>query len=226
MWPIEQTPLGRVAVAPDAPVFCTSLDYDGKIREELTRFVSERFGIDTVLSTCTQVHGVNVERAAGGENPRACDAMWSDRRGVSIGIKIADCLPVTMLDPTRFIIANIHSGWRSAAAQITSQTLDALARSSSFDPSTARAYLGPSIRVCCFEVGEEVAAQFDEPFIDRTHAKPHVDLVAMTRTTLRARGFADENISDSELCTRCEGSIFHSYRRDGTGGRNLQVVAQ
>ncbi len=226
MWAIEPTRLGRIAVAPNAPVFCTSLDYDGKIREDLTRFVSERFGIDTVLSTCTQVHGVNVERAAGGENPRACDAMWSDRRGVSIGIKIADCLPVTMIDSARSIIANIHSGWRSAAARITSRTLDALERSSSFDPSSAHAYLGPSIRVCCFEVGEEVAAQFDESFIDRTRAKPHVDLVAMTRAILRARGFAEDNISDSGLCTRCDGSIFHSFRRDGTGGRNLQVVAQ
>ena len=226
MWTIEPSPLGRIAVALNAPVFCTSLDYDGKIRGDLVRVIRERFGIDTTLSTCTQVHGVNVERAAGGENPRACDAMWSERRGVSIGIKIADCLPVTMFDPSHSIIANIHSGWRGAAQQITSQTLDALARSSSFDPSSARAYLGPSIRVCCFEVGEEVAAQFDESFIDRTHAKPHVDLVAMTRAILRARGFADENISDSELCTRCEGSIFHSYRRDGTGGRNLQLVAQ
>jgi YfiH family protein len=226
MWVIEPSPLGRIAVAPDAPVFCTSLDYDGKIRDDLTRFVSERFGIDTVLSTCTQVHGVNVERAAGGENPRACDAMWSERRGVSIGIKIADCLPVTMIDPPHSIIANIHSGWRGAAAQITSRTLDALERSSSFDASSAHAYLGPSIRVCCFEVGEEVAAQFDDAFIDRAHAKPHIDLPAMTRAILRTRGFADEHLSDSEICTRCEGSIFHSFRRDGSGGRNLQVVAQ
>ena len=34
-------------------------------------------------------------------------------------------------------------------------------------------------------------------------------------------------ISDSEMCTRCEGSIFHSYRRDGAGkGRNLVLVSQ
>ncbi len=227
MWPIESSPLGRVAVAPNATVFCTSRDYDGKLRDELTQFVRERFGIESVLSTCTQVHGVNVERAAGGENPRQCDAMWSDRRGVSIGIKIADCLPVTMVDPALSIIANIHSGWRGAAQRIVSQTLDALERSTAFDASSSLSFLGPSIRVCCFEVGEEVAAQFDEPFIDRTHAKPHVDLPAMTRAILRERGFADERISDSELCTRCEGSIFHSYRRDGKGGgRNLQIVAQ
>ena len=226
MWKIEPSPIGRIAVAPNAPVFCTTLDYDGKIRPELVQLVRDRFGIDTTLSTCTQVHGVHVERAAGGENPRQCDAMWSDRRGVSIGIKIADCLPVTMIDPSHSIIANVHSGWRGAAQQIVSHTLDALERASQFDASTASAFLGPSIRVCCFEVGDEVAAQFEDAFIDRTHAKAHVDLVAMTRAILRARGFSDDRISDSELCTRCEGSIFHSFRRDGSGGRNLQVVAQ
>jgi YfiH family protein len=226
MWTIESSPIGRIAVAPDAPLFCTTRDYDGKVRGELTALIRERFGIDTTLSTCTQVHGVNVERAAGGKNARACDALWSDRRGVSIGIKIADCLPVTMIDSARSIIASIHSGWRGAAQEITSRTLDALARSSAFDTAAARAFLGPSIRVCCFEVGEEVASQFDEAFIDRSHAKPHVDLAAMTRATLNARGFADERISDSGLCTRCEGSLFHSYRRDGSGGRNLQLVAQ
>jgi copper oxidase (laccase) domain-containing protein len=76
-------------------------------------------------------------------------------------------------------------------------------------------------------VGEEVASQFDEQFVDRSYAKPHVDVPKMTRAILLARGFAGERVSDSELCTRCEGSIFHSYRRDGANGRrNLQIVAQ
>jgi len=226
MWTIEQSRIGRIAVAPDAPVLCTSIDYDGKLRDDLMQLINERFGIDSVLSTCTQVHGVNVERAAEGEQPCKCDALWSDRRGVSLGIKIADCLPVTMIDPARSIIANVHSGWRGAAQQIVSRTVDALERASAFEPSNAFAFLGPSIRVCCFEVGEEVAVQFDETFVDRSFAKPHIDLPAMTRAILKQRGFDDARISDSELCTRCDGSIFHSYRRDRSGGRNLQIVAQ
>jgi purine-nucleoside/S-methyl-5'-thioadenosine phosphorylase / adenosine deaminase len=225
MWTIEQSRVGRIAVAPNAPVFCTSIDYDGKLRDDLAQLIRDRFGIDSVLSTCTQVHGVNVERAADGEQSQSCDALWSDRRGVALGIKIADCLPVTMIHPARNIIANVHSGWRGAQQQIVSRTIDALERAS-FVPSDAFAFLGPSIRVCCFEVGEEVAVQFDDAFIDRSYPKPHVDLPAMTRAILIQRGFDEQRISDSELCTRCEGSIFHSYRRDRTSGRNLQIVAQ
>jgi copper oxidase (laccase) domain-containing protein len=72
-----------------------------------------------------------------------------------------------------------------------------------------------------------VAEQFEARYLDRSREKAHVDLVAFTRDILRAAGFAEERISDSELCTRCEGSVFHSYRRDGKGGgRNLQIVAR
>jgi copper oxidase (laccase) domain-containing protein len=89
----------------------------------------------------------------------------------------------------------------------------------------AAAWLGPSIRVCCFEVGEEVAGQFDEAFIDRTHAKPHVDIAGLVAARLRARGVA--RVHDSALCTRCDRSIFHSYRRDGKrGGRNLAILTK
>jgi YfiH family protein len=235
MWSIESTTnLGRIAVPPFVPpgfaVFCTTRDFDGRLSGEraelLTDVARERFGIDAKLATCTQVHGVNVHRAMHENAWRecdSCDALWSDHRGVALGIKIADCLPVSLLDSAHAVIANAHSGWRGAVQGVTAAALDA----SHVDPASSFAYLGPSIRVCCFEVGEEVASQFEARYIDRTHAKPHIDLVRFTIDLLRARGFAEERISDSELCTRCEGSIFHSYRRDQEArGRNLQIAAQ
>jgi YfiH family protein len=234
MWSIETTQLGRVAVPPSVPpgfaLFCTTRDFDGRLSgeraERLTDVARQRFGVDAQLATCTQVHGVTVQRAMSEKAWRecdSCDALWADHRGVALGIKIADCLPVSMLDPAHDIVANAHSGWRGAVAGVTAAALDA----SRVDPATSFAYLGPSIRVCCFEVGEEVATQFDERYVDRTQAKPHVDLVRFTIDVLLGRGFSDERISDSQLCTRCEGSIFHSYRRDKEGrGRNLQVAAR
>ena len=237
MWSIETVhELGRIAIPPFVPpgfaVFCTTLDFDGRLSEDrarlLTGVVQERSGIASTLATCTQVHGVTVHRVVRDPAWRecdSCDALWADERNVSLAIKIADCLPVSMIDPAHTITANVHSGWRGAAQGITAATIDAVLRETAFDPSSSFAYLGPSIRVCCFEVGEEVAEQFDARYIDRTKAKPHIDLVAFTTDILRGRGFADDRISDSGLCTRCEGSVFHSYRREGKGGgRNLQIV--
>lgn len=239
MWTIEPSPFGRIVVAPAVPpgfaVFSTTRDFPGFLDEAgataLTGFIAQRFGVESSLTTCTQVHGAAASRAGKMATPwrecDACDALWSDERGVALGIKVADCLPVVMIDPFHHVVANVHSGWRGAVQGITGATVSELERVTAFSAREALAYLGPSIRVCCFEVGEEVARQFDERFVDRSGARPHVDLAAMTIDTLTGRGFDPAHLFDSRLCTRCDGSIFHSYRRDGKGsGRNLAFVAQ
>lgn len=229
MWNFEDSPLGSIVVPPSVPpgfaVMATTRDYPGRIvADELTRFIHGRFGLETSLSTCLQIHSATVVRAAREPAWRecdSCDALWSSEKGVTLGIKVADCLPVSLIDAEHGVIANVHSGWRGAVQRIVAAALDA----APLDPASTSAYLGPSIRACCFEVGEEVAAQFEERFVERSRAKPHVDLIAFTIDLLRSHGIT--NISDSELCTRCEGSRFHSYRRDGAGkGRNLVLVSQ
>ena len=190
--------------------------------------------IPAPLTMCNQVHGATVARWDERDKHDSCDALYSQTPHTALGIKVADCLPVTIIDPAHSVIANIHSGWRGAAQNITSKTIDTLERETAFDAAQSRAWLGPSIRVCCFEVGEEVATQFDERFVvrqdakdaSRSHKKPHVDIPAFTIDVLRTRGFAVDAITDTQLCTRCEGSIFHSYRRGANGGRNLAIVAQ
>jgi purine-nucleoside/S-methyl-5'-thioadenosine phosphorylase / adenosine deaminase len=228
---IEPSTLGRIVVPETLPrgkaLFYTTIDFQGRLDHDIAGQIADllrdRFGVEATLATCTQVHGVTVHRAkAAGEwrERNSCDALWTADPGVALGIKVADCLPVTLMDGE--VIANIHSGWRGTVAGITKTTLDA----APIDPANAWAFLGPSIRVCCFEVGEEVATQFDDRFVDRSDPKPHVDIPAFTADVLRNRGFAADRILDSGLCTRCEGSIFHSFRRDKRSGRNLTIVAQ
>jgi YfiH family protein len=227
-------------IPPGFALFYTTREFDGRLTAETTAellaIVRERFGIDAKLTTCTQVHGATVARAQTSSAWRecdSCDALWSDQPHSALGIKVADCLPISMLDPSHSVIANIHSGWRGSVQRITNATLDTIARETAFDPHTSHAYLGPSIRACCFEVGEEVVEQFAASYgdvsryVNRDRAKPHIDQPAIAIDVLRASGFADERIHDSGLCTRCDGSVFHSYRREGKGGgRNLAVVAQ
>lgn len=232
MFSIEPSRIGRIVIPPALPpgvaVFYTTRDFPGRITDDIVKAIRERFGIDASLNTCRQVHGATVQAARGqGGECDSCDALFTVERRVALAIKVADCLPVTIADPQRGVLANIHSGWRGTVQKITAATLDTLERDTPFGPGTALAWLGPSIRVCCFEVGEEVAAQFDGRYVDRSHPKPHVDIAAVTGDLLRNRGFSEANIFDSGLCTRCEGSIFHSFRRDGSGGgRNLAIAGQ
>ena len=235
-------------VPPGFRLFYTTADFDGRVDDRIREFVRP-----AKLFSCHQVHGIRVEDRQSCLSGQAglpvlhepeCDALWSDEKDSALAIKVADCLPISIIDPKKSIIANIHSGWRGAVQRITEITLDAV-------PCEAResfAFLGPSIRVCCFEVGEEVAAQFDPRYLDRTlGSKPHVDIPAMTIDILRQRGF--QEIVDTELCTRCNGGVaelsgyqvaenhrqlgdsatgqplFHSYRREKRSGRNLAIVA-
>ena len=243
-WAIEQTGIGRIVIPPSLPeglaLFYTTIDFDGRLTDgvagQLMRIVRDRFGIDATLATCTQVHGKSVVHAPADKRWRecdSCDALWSSAAGTALGIKVADCLPVSIADMEHGVIANIHSGWRGAVQRITAETLDVLERETPFDAAAAQAWLGPSIRACCFEVGEEVVDELRtshddvEAFVDRSRTKPHVDLPGLTAALLVERGFAPGSVHDSGLCTRCDGSIFHSYRRDARrGGRNLAIVAR
>jgi polyphenol oxidase len=243
-WPTEQSDIGRIVIPPSLPegiaLFYTTIDFDGRLNDDiaarLMRIIHDRFGIDATLATCTQVHGKSVLRAPAGKRWRecdSCDALWSSTPGTALGIKVADCLPVSIVDMEHGVIANIHSGWRGAVQRITAETLDVLERATLFDAATAQAWLGPSIRACCFEVGEEVVDEVRtsyagaEAFVDRSRTKPHVDLAGLTAALLVERGFAPLNVHESGLCTRCDGSIFHSYRRDAKrGGRNLAIVGR
>ncbi|MFA6956937.1 MAG: polyphenol oxidase family protein [Thermoanaerobaculia bacterium] len=244
-WRFEQSAIGRIAIPPALPAglafFTTTSDFPGRLDDERARallgVVRARFGVEAGLATGMQVHGADLARiespqAGGWREDTSCDALATRKRGIALGVKIADCLPVTLFDGTAGVVAGIHSGWRGAAARIVSRTIERLVREDSFDPARSVAYLGPSIRVCCFEVGEEVIDALTGAFgsvdghVDRTRgAKPYVDLPGLTRRILLESGLDAAVIDDSGLCTRCDGSIFHSFRRDGAAaGRNLSVA--
>jgi YfiH family protein len=239
---------GSVVVAPHrsrgTALFYTTVDFEGRLDPptvgQITTFIEDRFGIEASLTTCLQVHGATVQ-PAGPSHPASaawrecdsCDALWSREIGTALGIKVADCLPVSIVDSEASVLANIHSGWRGTVRRILPVTLDAVSADSSFSVDRAHAFLGPAIRQCCFEVGEEVVAEFQRafgdvtPFVDRSRPRPHIDVAGLTRSLLTARGFTEDHIHDSGLCTRCDGSLFHSYRRGGkNAGRNLAIVAQ
>jgi copper oxidase (laccase) domain-containing protein len=71
-----------------------------------------------------------------------------------------------------------------------------------------RAAIGPSIGACCYEVGPEVAFEFEINV-----SKPiHLDLPAVNEKQLRDTGVV--NIWVSGECTYCAKERFYSYRRE------------
>src|SRR5262249_16862502 len=113
---VEHTSIGRIIVPPNVPrgfrLFYTTIDFDGRIDQRIRDFVAP-----ATLSSCHQVHGAKVCTAPVSESE--CDALWSDQRNTALAIRVADCLPVSIIDPKNSVIANIHSGWRGAVQNIT-----------------------------------------------------------------------------------------------------------
>ena len=64
-------------------------------------------------------------------------------------------------------------------------------------------------------VGEEVAARFDEAFVDRSGAKPHVDLGLALASQLTEAGLLTEHITQPPACSPCNSEDFFSARRLG-----------
>jgi hypothetical protein len=156
------------------------------------------------------------------------DASGTRLRGVALGIRTADCVPVLLADSSGKAIGAAHAGWRGTSEGIARRAVDLLVEKARISPEDLRASIGPHIGPCCMEVGEEVVEWFHWPEIvvrypDRE--KPHVDLGKANRLQLLQAGLGEENIQVSTLCTRCRGDLFHSYRRDGKdAGRMMSVI--
>lgn len=177
------------------------------------------------VRTIKQIHSGVVLNAA--ELPPACegDALISNEPGVRVGVKTADCVPVLLVDPTLRAVAAIHAGWRGTAQNIAAAAVREMAARWNARPENLRAAIGPSIGVCCYEVGPEVARHFGKwnTEMEHVHEHVHLDLPSVNERQLRALGVND--IWKSGECTFCRADKFFSFRREReAAGRLMSFV--
>jgi YfiH family protein len=184
------------------------------------------------LFTAKQVHGARValvvestlpERVAASE----ADVVVTAVPGAVVGVYTADCVPLLLGDGEGRVAA-VHAGWRGTVKGAAVAGVEALV-SIGARRERLRAALGPSICADCFEVGEEVAAEFaalTPTAVQRQPGRrPHVDLRAANVALLAGAGVVPERIDAAAPCTRCEAERFFSFRRDGAGiGQQLSFI--
>jgi len=131
-----------------------------------------------------------------------------------VGVKTADCVPILIVDISTPAVAAIHAGWRGSAENIAAAAVRRMAALWKTRPENLRAAIGPSIGVCCYEVGPEVARRFETwiPEMRNPESPVHLDLPAINEAQLRAEGVAD--IWKSGECTFCTPKKFFSFRRE------------
>jgi polyphenol oxidase len=177
--------------------------------------------------TVKQVHGTEAlvvdrtlmpsDRFAGG-----WDALVTDRPGVLVAVRTADCVPVLMHDPIHQVVAAVHAGWRGAVAGIVPKTLALLESRFGSRPEQVRISIGPSAGVCCYEVDEPVleglrrgVSGWEKVVRNRKAGSAHLNLKALIHEQARTHGADPERVTTVNLCTICHEDLFFSYRREG-----------
>ena len=173
--------------------------------EENRRRVCAAAGVDAGrLSFNRQVHTAEVHEAGVVVRGRPGDGLWSDIPGVPMLAMTADCLPIVVARTGGTpALAVLHAGWRGLSDGIVATGVAKLGE------GPKAAVVGPAIGPCCYEVGAEVSARFDDDLtVDR-----RLDLRRAAERALRAAGV--ERIDQVDLCTCCHPELFFSHRRDG-----------
>lgn len=179
-----------------------------------------------------QVHGASCAEVT--STNQLCgdvDALYTQKRAIPIAVVTADCVPILMARKDGGAVAAIHAGWRGTRARIL-QVLWKELRARGEDPKQWVAAIGPSIGPCCYEVSEELAADFAQEFASagKGVAVPKhriLDLPATNAWQLREIGLAACDLI--RACTRCTTGpngqpAFHSYRREGGKTRQWSMI--
>jgi len=183
------------------------------------------FSLDQLV-IAGQVHGSKIKLATEAGLFPGYDGLVTQTPGLLLCISAADCAAVLLADAEARVIGACHSGWRGTVANISAKTVAAM-EDLGANPARLRAYVSPCISMENFEVGPEVAAQFNDRFVHHLpgEPKPRVDLKAVIAAQLEQAGVAPNAIEVSPHCTMGETDIFFSYRAEnGQTGRMMGFI--
>jgi len=155
--------------------------------------------------TAEQVHGaeVAVVGAGGVRQVAGVDGLITCERGVVLGIHVADCAPVWVVDPAKRVLAVLHSGRKSTEGNIVGRAIREMVERFGCDPRGMVVQIGPAIRPPWFEM----------------------DIPARIRDDAMAAGVAEAGVHDCRICTHAsDPERYYSYRREkGCTGRMLAL---
>jgi copper oxidase (laccase) domain-containing protein len=156
--------------------------------------------------TAQQVHGKNIgvvdSTTAEDQCFDDCDGLITNQRGVCLGIYVADCCAVYVVDPVRQAIGLVHSGKKGTELGIVANAVEAMRTRFGSCAEDLIVELSPCIRPPHYEV----------------------DFAADINSECRRLGV--ESVHDSMVCTACDLTRYYSYRAEkGRTGRMLAFLA-
>ena len=167
---------------------------------------------DWPLFTAQQIHGNKiaiVDRAvasavlsgADGREFPACDGIITNQSSVALGIYVADCCAVYIVDPKTPAIGLVHSGRKGTELGAVTNAIGQMIERFGSDPANMIVQLSPCIR------------------------PPHYEVDFAAEIIRQCRALDVQHIHDSGMCTACDLGRYYSYRAEkGKTGRMLAVL--
>jgi polyphenol oxidase len=171
------------------------------------REIRQRQGIGHVpFITAQQVHGTRigvVDRATAGDQCfNRCDGLITNQRGVCLGIYVADCCAVYLIDPLRNAIGLVHSGKKGTELGVVSNAIRAMDEHFGSLAADLVVQLSPCIR------------------------PPHYETDFAAEIVRQCRDLSVVAVHDCGVCTACDLNRYYSYRAEkGKTGRMLALLA-
>lgn len=160
--------------------------------------------------------------------PRKCDALVTNHIDKPLMVMVADCSPILFYDDKQKVIAVAHAGRAGAFKNIVKNVLGAM--DYGFESCIEDIYvsIGPSIGVCCYEVGKEIYDGAKEHGLEYAFEMRdnsyYLDVNKILKKQLLDSGIKEENLEISNECTCCNNEKYFSYRADGVTGRFAGVI--
>lgn len=212
-------------------------DDPAAVRENFDRFCAAiRVNAEDVVISA-QTHTANVKIVTAEDRGRGItrekeyndvDGLITNDPNVVLCTQYADCVPLFFVDPVKRVVATSHAGWRGTASGIAAVTVDKMVEKFGCRREDILAGIGPSIGHCCFEVDTPVydafcqVPVFDEGcFTADPNDKFHVNLQEINRRWMLKSGILAENITVTDLCTKCHPDVFWSHRVTGDARGSL-----
>jgi hypothetical protein len=162
---------------------------------------------DWPLFTAEQVHGNKIAivedcgRGPVGREFPGCDGIITNQRGVALGIYVADCCAVYIVDPKTPAIGLVHSGRKGTGLGVVTNAINQMIGRFGSHPAEMIVQLSPCIR------------------------PPHYEVDFAAEIVRQCRAFGAKEIHDSAVCTACDLGRYYSYRAEkGKTGRMLALL--
>ena len=161
---------------------------------------------DWPLLTAQQIHGNKVAiidtPAKSSKEFAGCDAFITNQPRIALGIYVADCCAVYIVDPKTPAVGLVHSGRKGTELGVVTNAITQMVESFGSEPAELIVQLSPCIRPPHYEI------DFAAKIIEQCKAQSVLE------------------IHDSGVCTACDLHRYYSYRAEkGKTGRMLALLA-